>query len=136
MREMLKKKIFTELFLDGVLTPTISENFIVTDDLEQRFPFGDRTIGVKRYWESRSQDVEITRLVSVPLYAASIYGFKTGGIVELQDYASEGKKDFYKIEQVQVKPDTSPPCLYLSLTNDSIHITDRRGESGSDSAKI
>jgi len=128
---MLKSKQLTksEEFYSGTLTPTVSENYIITGSCPFSFPYGNRTVGVKRYWEARAQGAEITKLVSVPLYSLTRDLFQVGEIVELRDYAIDGTPVFYKIEQVQLKEDTAPPCLYLTLTNNELNVTDERTES-------
>lgn len=122
-----KKLELSETFVDGKLTPLVSQDYIVTGELPYSIPFGNRTIGIKRYWEARAQDTEITKLVSVPLHSITKDAFEVGGIVELFDFSSvKEKKVLYKIEQAQIKADTAPPCIYLSLTNNAIQVTDRR----------
>lgn len=132
---MLKQKTLTqtELFLDGLITPTVSQDYVITGSVNETFPFGDRTIGIKRYWDSRAVGAEITKLISVPFDMVSACFLRTGGIVEIQDFNSGETKSFYKVEQIQIKKDTVPPCMYLSLTNDAIQVTDRRDENGTDS---
>lgn len=115
----------SEVFNSGTLTPLISEDFVVKDTCPFAFHFGDRTIGVKRYWEARAQGEEISRLVSVSLMPLTRDLFTAGSLVELIDFMT-GKKEIYKIDQIQIKEDTAPASIWLTLTNSEIQVTDER----------
>lgn len=67
-------------------------------------PFGDRTIGMKRYYSARAAGVEITKLIQVPqqLFIKA----SNRAVVENIEY---------KIEQVQQLNDTNPRTTLLTL---------------------
>ncbi|MBD5423952.1 MAG: hypothetical protein HDR44_02340 [Allobaculum sp.] len=118
----------SETYTDGLLRLMISQDFIITGTYPESFLFGNRTIGVKRFWEARAQGAEISKLVSIPLYGLSDTYFNAGDIVEVIDYTHNSSPCFYKIEQVQVKSDVMPASIYLSLSSNEIHVTDARGQ--------
>jgi hypothetical protein len=66
--------------------------------------FGDRTVGMKRYYAARAASVEITRLIQVP---------RQKSIEAVHRAVINGAE--YKIEQVQHLSDTNPPATLLTL---------------------
>jgi SPP1 family predicted phage head-tail adaptor len=66
--------------------------------------FGDRTVGMKRFYAARAASVEITRLIQVP---------QRMDITAAQNVVIQG--DRYKIEQIQQLTDTNPRATVLTL---------------------
>ena len=66
--------------------------------------FGDRTVGMKRYYAARAASTEITRLIQVPRQLS---------IEAVHRAVINGTE--YKIEQVQHLNDTNPPATVLTL---------------------
>lgn len=67
--------------------------------------FGDRTVGVKRYYAARAASVEVTRLIQIP-WQPSIEAVAHRAVIGGTEY---------KIEQVQQLNDTNPPVTLLTL---------------------
>jgi hypothetical protein len=66
--------------------------------------YGDRTVGMKRYFAARTATVEINRLIHVPRQLS----------ITAKDNVMIGTAR-YKIEQVQHLNDTNPPATVLTL---------------------
>jgi len=66
--------------------------------------FGDRTVGMKRFYAARAASTEITRVIQVPRQL-SIEAVHRAVICSVE----------YKIEQVQHLNDTNPPATVLTL---------------------
>lgn len=66
--------------------------------------FGDRTVGMKRYYAARAATVEINRLIQVPQQL----DITPGNRVVISN-------NEYKIEQVQQLNDTNPLVTVLTL---------------------
>lgn len=74
--------------------------------------FGNRTVGMKRYWEARSDTAEITRLVQVPLQE---------DITTHDQVVIAGMR--YKILQAQQLYNTNPRVTVLALQNVGVMAT-------------
>ena len=66
--------------------------------------YGNRTVGMKRFYAARAASTEITRLIQIPLRED----------VTTENRAVIGKAE-YKIEQAQYLYDTNPPATLLTL---------------------
>lgn len=66
--------------------------------------FGERTVGMKRFYAARAASTEITRLIQVPRQPA----------IEAVNRAVIGGTE-YRIEQVQHIIDSNPPATLLTL---------------------
>ncbi|MBQ7505314.1 MAG: hypothetical protein IJT79_08375 [Ruminococcus sp.] len=79
---------------------------------ESRRPYryGDRTIGVKRYYAARQNDIELKKVIHI---------HQNRDVVS--DMAAVIDKTRYKIEQVQHLDDTNPPCTVLSLSQRGLY---------------
>ena len=66
--------------------------------------YGNRTVGMKRFYAARAASTEITRLIQIPLRED----------VTTENRAVIGKAE-YKIEQAQYLYDTNPPATVLTL---------------------
>lgn len=88
-----------------------------TDDDEKPIPeterdyrFGNRTIGVKRYYAARELDVELTKVIHIHQNTA----LDTSFTAVIGDTC-------YKIEQIQHLSDTNPRCTVLSLSQRGLY---------------
>ena len=61
----LKNRKF-ETFNDGILTVCEASGRTITGTKREGVRFGNRTVGVKRFWEAKVAGSEIACLVSVP----------------------------------------------------------------------
>lgn len=102
----IKNKTEFLRFSDGVvkLYRTDTDDEIIRDSLRE-YHFGDRRVGVNRYYAARQNDVELVRLIHIHRNTE----------VDTQ-YAAVINNTRYKIEQIQQEPDTNPPCTVLSLS--------------------
>jgi hypothetical protein len=66
--------------------------------------FGDRTVGMKRYYAARAATVEINRLIQVPQQLSITASNRV--VIDNNEF---------KIEQVQQLYDTNPPVTVLTL---------------------
>ena len=66
--------------------------------------YGDRTVGMKRYYAARAATVQIDRLIQVP---------QQRSIEAIHRTVIDGAE--YRIEQVQHVDDTNPPATLLTL---------------------
>ena len=93
----------------------------------ERIRFGNRTVGVQRFWQAKTSGDKVDRLVSVPLSVARLDLVSTNDVVIIE---TEKNSSQYAILQVQPKYDAKPPVLYLSLEKLVHAYKDRRGCSG------
>lgn len=110
----LKNRGF-ETFNDGLLTVCEVSGRTILKTKREGIRFGNRTVGVKRFWEAKVAGSEISCLVAVPEQP----GIEWGDII-LQNNRQ------YRISQIQRKFDTRPPCLYLSLESIQSPFRDER----------
>ena len=66
--------------------------------------FGDRTVGMQRFWVARAASTEINRVIHVPRQ----YSITTDQNVVISETR-------YRIEQTQQLNDTNPPVTVLTL---------------------
>ena len=74
----------------------------------KKYPFENKTIGIKRNYAARSIGVELEKLIAVPFHPP-ILGAKYVFIDDVK----------YKIEQAQVISDSYPKSIQLSLSRNS-----------------
>lgn len=101
----MKIKTPTEFltFNDGICDIYNVKGNKVSDKL-MTLCFGDRTVGMKRYYAARAATVEINRLIQVPQQKT----ITASNRVVIEDAE-------YKIEQLQQLNDTNPPATVLTL---------------------
>lgn len=105
-----------ETFGDGLLSVFEADERKLTAVKAKRIRFGNRTVGIKRYWEAKTAGNRITRMVSIPLEVLKKAKIYADDIVILDSEAEPGiVSGQYKIVQVQLKYDSRPPAAYLSL---------------------
>lgn len=123
-----------ETFGDGLLSICEVDERCLTGTKVSRVRFGSRTVGVRRYWEAKTAGDEISCVVSIPLEVLHVALISTGDVVLLESRAEpEGGSGQQCIVQIQLKYDTNPPCVYLSLRNLVHPFKDRRDEVGGES---
>lgn len=111
-----QKKHNRESFTDGILFAVIANNKTITQNVSDKpFFFGNRTIGITRFYNSKSAGERIDRLIAVP----------HNDIIK-EHHKIVIDKDIYDIAQLQIKYDTEPPSMYLSLRKTAIGYKDER----------
>ena len=117
---MLKPKRFTsEPFADGRLTVLEANEGVISAE-SYKFPYGYKTVGIKRFYNAQVAGSTIESLVAIP-YNTKV---KQKDLIELLDFET-GDKLIYRIEQIQIK-DTAPKSLYLTLIKDGVLYDDNR----------
>lgn len=108
---MNKKKNEFLSFSDGRLDLyETDENDDIIAESKKKFRFGDRTIGVKRYFAARTNDIELTKVIHINRYKSAT-----------SDMAAIIDGTRYKIIQVQHINDTRPKCTVLSLAQRGLY---------------
>lgn len=108
-----------ETFNDGILSVYEGEGRVITRVIQEKVSFGNRTIGIKRFYQAGVEGAKIDRLISVP-----INNFIQKDNIIIIDNTQ------YTIYQIQIKYDEKPPCLYLSLLKANIIYTNRCAKNG------
>lgn len=103
-----------ETFNDGILSICEIDERIITRNKMEHIRFGNRTVGVQRYWNAKTAGNKVDRMVSIPLSVLGIDMVETQDVVILENEVAYGDGQ-YQIMQVQLKYDAEPPSLYLSL---------------------
>lgn len=115
----LKNRKF-ETFGDGILAICeVSERSLVKTR-HQNVRFGDKTVGVTRFFQAKVASDQISKLVAVP----AVPGVRQTDVVLIGGAQ-------YRIVQIQDKFDACPPCLYLSLAESKIVYKDVRTDESS-----
>lgn len=104
-----------ENFGDGLLTICDADERKITRTKMEHIRFGNRTVGVQRFWQAKTAGNKVDRLVSVPLPVAGLDLVSTNDVVIIETEKVENSSHQYAIKQVQPKYDAEPPALYLSL---------------------
>lgn len=119
-----------ENFGDGLLTICDADERAINRTKMGRIRFGNRTVGVQRFWQAKTAGDKVDRLVSIPLPAAEFEPVSTNDVVIIETEKNEKSSHQYAIKQVQPKYDAEPPALYLSLEKLVHPYKDRRDDSG------
>lgn len=100
-----------QTFNDGVLYlfETDKDNKII-EKTKKNLRFGNRTIGVKRYYSARQNDIELKKVIHIHR-----------NLNVVTDMAAVIDNTRYKIEQVQHYADTNPPVTVLSLSQRGLY---------------
>lgn len=102
-------------FNDGVLDVCgVSKGSLITTKIK-RIRFGNRTVGVTRFWQAKISSNEIERMVAI----------LEAGEVTTKDVCVIGERQ-YKVLQVEHKYDEYPPCMFLSLASIQTPYKDER----------
>lgn len=120
-----------ETFGDGLLAVCEADERKITRTKMEHIRFGNRTVGVQRFWQAKTAGNKVNKLLAVPLSVLEIDLIEVNDVVilenetEMKDQAGQ-----YQILQVQPKYDARPPALYLSLEKLVHPYKDRRDDSG------
>lgn len=138
----LRSKQF-EPFGDGLLTICEADERTLTRTKVEHIRFGNRTVGVARYWQAKTAGNKIDKVISIPLAVAEAVLIETQDIVimenetdwlwdrmEFDENEMQDQSGHYQILQIQEKYDTAPPALYLSLGKLVHPFKDGRDDSG------
>ena len=106
-------------FNDGIVDiyDTDEDDRIIRNTVKQR-RFGNRTVGVKRYYSAKQSDIELDLVIHV--HRDSELNTQHAAVI---------KNTRYKIEQVQQLTDTNPPVTVLSLSQRGLYIGEDDGIS-------
>ena len=120
-----------ETFGDGLLADCEADERKITRTKMEHIRFGNRTVGVQRFWQAKTAGNKVNKLLAVPLSVLEIDLIEVNDVVilenetEMKDQAGQ-----YQILQVQPKYDARPPALYLSLEKLVHPYKDGREDSG------
>lgn len=120
-----------ETFGDGLLAVCEADERTITRTKMEHVRFGNRTVGVQRFWQAKTAGNKVNKLLAVPLSVLEIDLIEVNDVVilenetEMKDQAGQ-----YQILQVQPKYDARPPALYLSLEKLVHPYKDGREDSG------
>lgn len=105
-----------ENFGDGLLTVCEADERTITRTKMEHIRFGNRTVGVQRFWQAKTAGNKVDKLLAVPLSVLEIDLIEVNDVVILENEIVIGEKSGqYQILQIQPKYDKKPPVLYLSL---------------------
>lgn len=117
-----------ENFGDGLLTICEADERSLTRTKLEHIRFGNRTVGVTRYWQAQTAGNRVDKLLAIPLEVLDAEQIEVNDVIILENetdwlwdnmtFDESEMKDragHYQIKQVQPKYDTKPPALYLSL---------------------
>ena len=104
-----------ENFGDGLLTICEADERSLTRTKLEHIRFGNRTVGVTRYWQAQTAGNKVDKLLAVPLEVLDTEQIEVNDVIILENEKTEGQTGQYQILQIQPKYDTKPPALYLSL---------------------
>lgn len=102
-----------ETFGDGLLSICETEDRTITGTKMEHIRYGNRTVGVQRFWQAKTAGNKVDKLVSVPMEVLEISPILVQDLAILE--TERGTPGQYQILQIQVKQDARPPALYLSL---------------------
>lgn len=117
---MLKNKD-TEVFNDGIINILAAVDGVITKTLHSNIHFGNRTYGVKRFFEAKVTGSEIERLISIPFNDL----VSRENLIELKEFRT-GNTYLYEIIMFQPKFETAPQSIYLTLKRTEIEYVDNR----------
>ena len=105
-----------ETFGDGLLAVCEADERKITRTKMEHIRFGNRTVGVQRFWQAKTAGNKVNKLLAVPLSVLEIDLIEVNDVVILENETEmKGQAGQYQILQVQPKYDARPPALYLSL---------------------
>lgn len=105
-----------EAFGDGLLAVCEADERTITRTKMEHIRFGNRTVGVQRFWQAKTAGNKVNKLLAVPLSVLEIDMIEVNDVVILENEAEmKDRAGQYQILQVQPKYDARPPALYLSL---------------------
>lgn len=106
-------------FTDGIVALyQTDDNDEIMPDTKAEYCFGNRTVGVKRYFAARQNDIELEKVIHI---------HQDLGIHTSLAAVIGGTR--YKIEQVQQLSNTNPKCTVLSLSQRGLYEGDCNDET-------
>lgn len=104
--------------------------FLVTDKYKQiignfgpSILCGTPTVGFGRFFEAKQAGVSADLVVTVPIQYQSLCAQKE--LLEYESFRIPGKA-VYRVVQIQIRPDSAPPCLQLTLQKEKEPYEDKR----------
>lgn len=120
-----------ETFGDGLLAVCEADERTITRTKMEHIRFGNRTVGVQRFWQAKTAGNKVNKLLAVPLSVLEIDMIEVNDVVILENETEmKDRAGQYQILQVQPRYDARPPALYLSLEKLVHPYKDRRDDSG------
>lgn len=117
-----------ETFGDGLLSICETEERSITGTKMEHIRYGNKTVGVQRFWQAKTVGNKVDKLISVPLEVLQLDQILVNDIAILE--TEPGSPGQYQILQIQPKYDSRPPALYLSLERLIHPYKDERTENG------
>lgn len=117
-----------ETFGDGLLSICETEERSITSTKMEHIRYGNKTVGVQRFWQAKTVGNKVDKLISVPLEVLQLDQILVNDIAILE--TEPGSPGQYQILQIQPKYDSRPPALYLSLERLIHPYKDERTENG------
>lgn len=117
-----------ETFGDGLLSICETDERNITGTKMGHIRYGNKTVGVQRFWQAKTVGNKVDKLISVPLEVLQLDQILVNDIAILE--TEPGSPGQYQILQIQPKYDSRPPALYLSLERLIHPYKDERTENG------
>lgn len=117
-----------ETFGDGLLSICETDERNITGTKMEHIRYGNKTVGVQRFWQAKTVGNKVDKLISVPLEVLQLDQILVNDIAILE--TEPGSPGQYHILQIQPKYDSRPPALYLSLERLIHPYKDERTENG------
>ena len=117
-----------ETFGDGLLSICETDERRITGTKMERIRYGNKTVGVQRFWQAKTAGNKVDKLISVPMEVLQLNQILVNDIAILE--TEPGSPGQYQILQIQPKYDSRPPALYLSLERLVHPYKDERQENG------
>ena len=117
-----------ETFGDGLLSICETDERNITGTKMEHIRYGNKTVGVQRFWHAKTVGNKVDKLISVPLEVLQLNQILVNDIAILE--TEPGFPGQYQILQIQPKYDSRPPALYLSLERLVHPYKDERQENG------
>lgn len=117
-----------ETFGDGLLSICETDERSITGTKMEHIRYGNKTVGVQRFWQAKTAGNKVDKLISVPLEVLQLDQILVNDIAILE--TEPGSPGQYQILQIQPKYDSRPPALHLSLERLIHPYKDERTENG------
>lgn len=115
-----------ESYNDGILTICETEGRSLIRNKATGIRYGNRTIGVQRYWSAQTAGNKVDKLIAIPISLMTTCHLDISDII-LIEKAGPFEAGQYKISQIQPKPDKH--SVYLSLERTLHEYGDKRDGS-------
>lgn len=118
---LTSKKVTSETFNSGIINVLDASDGVITNTRIENIHYGERTFGIKRFFDAQVAGSTVEKLISVPLNDF----IKRVDIIEMKDFRT-GQTALYEIVMLQHKYDTAPASTYLTLKKTEINYVDQR----------